>query len=37
MHQETVPILAEDVFALLGDKQSVEYDRTLLVAGWDSP
>jgi predicted transcriptional regulator len=24
MHQETVPILAEDVFALLGDKQSVE-------------
>jgi hypothetical protein len=24
MHQKTVPILAEDVFALLGDKQSVE-------------
>ena len=24
MHQETVPILAEHVFALLGDKQSVE-------------
>jgi len=24
MHQETVPLLAEDVFALLGDKQSVE-------------
>jgi hypothetical protein len=24
MHHETVPILAEDVFALLGDKQSVE-------------
>jgi hypothetical protein len=24
MHQETVPVLAEDVFALLGDKQSVE-------------
>jgi len=24
MHKETVPILAEDVFALLGDKQSVE-------------
>jgi hypothetical protein len=24
MHQETAPILAEDVFALLGDKQSVE-------------
>ena len=24
MHQETVPILAEDVFGLLGDKQSVE-------------
>ena len=24
MHQGTVPILAEDVFALLGDKQSVE-------------
>ena len=24
MHQETVPILAEDIFGLLGDKQSVE-------------
>jgi hypothetical protein len=24
MHQQTVPLLAEDVFALLGDKQSVE-------------
>ncbi len=24
MHQETVPLLAEDVFALLGNKQSVE-------------
>jgi predicted transcriptional regulator len=24
MHQETVPVLAEDIFGLLGDKQSVE-------------
>jgi predicted transcriptional regulator len=24
MHQETVPVLAEDVFAILGDKQSME-------------
>ena len=24
MHQQTVPVLAEDVFAILGDKQSAE-------------
>lgn len=24
MHQQTVPILSEDVFTILGDKQSIE-------------
>jgi predicted transcriptional regulator len=24
MHQQTVPILSEDVFSILGDKQSIE-------------
>ena len=34
MHQQTVPVLAEDVFAILGDKQSMEI-LTARLQGYD--
>ena len=40
MFQETIPILSEDIFAILGDKQSVEIldaaSRVIPVIQWYS-